>query len=167
LSPRSEAVRVLRSIPGSASATRSQTPAEHDPIQHAERLFGAVAHMVLVNDHGPAVSFMGWRVGTGRAESRDQSGARTIEIEILFAESGEYAVCERVSNQLADMSHPHLDARVRVLPSARDLRRFAEASTADPMRDMALASALDHSTRVWPWLRRPRKVTSYTIPFAL
>jgi hypothetical protein len=167
LSPRSDAVRVLRAIPGSASPTRPSTPSEHDPIQHAERLFGAVAHMVLVNDHGPAVSFMGWKVGHGRAESRDPSGARTIEIEILFAESGEYAICERTTMHLADTSHPHLDARITLLGSSRDVRRFVEASTSDPMRDMALASALDHSTRVWPWLRRPRKVTSYTIPFAL
>jgi hypothetical protein len=130
-------------------------------------MFGSSVHMVLVDDHGPAVSFTGWKLGAGRAECREPGSAtRMIEVEVLFAENGEYAVCERVSTQLADTA-PALHATVNLFPSARDARRYAESSTTDPMRDMVLVTALDHSARAWPWLRRTRKVTGYTIPFAL
>jgi hypothetical protein len=168
VSPRSDSVRALRSIPTRSPSpiTRAAAAADNDPMQCADRLFGSAVHMVLVDDHSPAVSFMGWKLGAGRAECRDASGQRTIEIEVLFAENGEYAICERISTMLAD-APPALDATVTLFPSARDARRFAESATTDPMRDMALASALDHSARAWPWLRRNRKSTGYTIPFAL
>jgi hypothetical protein len=161
-------MRALRSLPtrSPSPTTRAAAAADHDPIQYADRMFGAAVHMVLVDDHGPAVSFMGWKLGAARAESHDEAGARTIEVEFLFAENGEYAVCERVSNALAD-APPALDATVTLFPSARDVRRYAESPTMDPMRDMAIASALDHAARAWPWLRRARKATGYTIPFAL
>jgi hypothetical protein len=130
-------------------------------------MFGSSMHMVLVDDHGPAVSLMGWKLGGGRAESREPgSSTRAIDIELLFAENGEYAICERIATVLAD-APPALEATVTLFPSARDVRRFAESATADPMRDMALVAALDHAARAWPWLRRTRKVTGYTIPFAL
>jgi hypothetical protein len=169
VSPRPEGMRAIRSIPNrSPSPTvRAAAAADNDPFQYADRMFGSSVHMVLVDDHGPAVSFMGWKLGAGRAESREVGGgSRTIEIEVLFAENGEYAVTERVATHLADTA-PALHATVALFPSARDARRFAESATMDAMRDMALVAALDHSARAWPWLRRARKVTSYTIPFAL
>jgi hypothetical protein len=130
-------------------------------------MFGSSMHVVLVDDHGPAVSFTGWKLGSGRAESREPGSAtRTIDIEVLFAENGEYAICERIATTLAD-APPALHATVTLFPSARDVRRYAETATDDPMRDMAVVAALDHSARAWPWLRRTRKVTGYTIPFAL
>jgi hypothetical protein len=130
-------------------------------------MFGSSMHMVLVDDHGPAVSFMGWKLGSGRAESREPGhSTRSIDIELLFAENGEYAICERIATTLADAPRA-LEATVTLLPSARDARRFAESATADAMRDMALVAALDHAARAWPWLRRARKATGYTIPFAL
>lgn len=168
VSPRSESLRALRSLPtrSPSPTTRAAAAADHDPHQYADRMFGSAIHMVLVDDHGPAISFMGWRIGSARAEARDAATTRTIEVEFLFAENGEYAVCERVSTTLAD-APPALDATVTLFPSARDVRRFAESATTDPMRDMAIASALDHAARAWPWLRRARKGTGYTIPFAL
>jgi hypothetical protein len=168
VSPRSESARALRSIPTRAPSptTRAAAAADHDPHQYADRMFGSALHMVLVDDHGPAVSFMGWKIGAARAESHETAGARTVEVEFLFAQNGEYAVCERVSSTLAD-APPALEATVRLFRSPRDVRRFAESATLDPMRDMAVASALDHAARAWPWLRRARKASGYTIPFAL
>jgi hypothetical protein len=168
VSPRSESMRALRSIPtrSPAPTTRAAAAADRDAHQYADRMFGSAVHMVLVDDHGPAVSFMGWKIGAARAESHESAGARTVEVEILFAQSGEYAVCERISTTLCDAA-PALDATVTLFPSPRDVRRFAESATLDPMRDMAVASALDHAARAWPWLRRSRKASGYTIPFAL
>ncbi|HWZ60733.1 MAG TPA: hypothetical protein VNW46_17245, partial [Gemmatimonadaceae bacterium] len=106
MSPRSESLRALRSIPPTRSPSptaRAAAAADNDPRMYADRMFGASAHLVLVDDHGPAVSFTGWKLGAGRAECRDPGhSTRTIDIEVLFGVTGEYAISERIATHFAD-----------------------------------------------------------------
>ncbi len=144
---------------------------DNDPVARAERVFGCPSHLVLVSDKGPALSIMGWTLGAGRADVREGPGAtRTTVIEIMFTETGRYAVCERVGTQGEKPDAKALTATLTEFESPRDVRRYCETSSFDSARDMALAAALDHATRVWPWLRRParvRAVRSLTLPFAV
>ncbi len=145
---------------------------ESDQIEHAERIFGAPMHMVLVNDHGPAMSIMGWTLGTARAEVEEGAGAtRTVVVEILFSETGRYVVSERIVTQLSD--YKMLAATLSEHRSTRDVRRYCDTTSTsfDPARDATLAAALDHASRVWPWLKRPGRTRSLSgsiaLPFAL
>jgi hypothetical protein len=148
--------------------------ANADPIVMADRLFGGPSHMILVDDHRAAVAFMGWKIGSGRAVCDEDGRSRSVTVEIMIAESGDYALCQRIETELADGATT-LEARVELFPSGRDVRRFVEhdIDAADPVRDMAMVAALDHSARIWPWLRRqPRRATSsaistHAIPFPL
>lgn len=126
-------------------------------------------HMVLVDDVRPAVSFMGWKVGSGRVDCDDAGTKRSITVDLLFSETGKYALCERTETVLADGA-TRLEASVVLFTSAKDVRRFVEngLGASDPVRDLATVAALDHSAKIWPWLRRhSRRVGSYTLPFAL
>jgi hypothetical protein len=128
----------------------------HDtrPLQLAERLFGGPSHLVLLDDERTAVSFLGWRIGASVIECSEGGGAtRIVTVEILYSRAGEYAVTERSTLRLAD-SASRLDATtVTLLATSRDVRRFCETATGDPVRDMVLAAALDHGARTWPSLR--------------
>jgi hypothetical protein len=152
---------------------KAAAAASTDPILMADRLFGGPSHMILVDDARPAVAFMGWKIGAGRADCDEDGRSRAVTVEIMIAESGDYAICLREETELADGGMT-LAARVELFPSGRDVRRFVEqeiGTTADPVRDMAMVAALDHSARIWPWLRRqPRRTAttgSHPIPFAL
>jgi len=139
-------------------------------VAHADRLFGAPAHLVLLSDTGPALSFMGWTIGSSRAESVGHHGetSRTVEIEIMFSESGDYVVFERIETQLAEQD-PLLIASVAEFPAPRDVARYCETSTSDPQADAARAAAIDHAARQWHWLKRPgrRGVGKLEFPFSL
>jgi hypothetical protein len=141
-------------------------------VDHAERIFGQPTHMVLVNDLGPAMSIMGWTLGVARAEvSEGPSRTRTVVVEILFTETGRYVVSERVVTELSD--YKMLTATLSEHRSSRELRRHCEVSSTsfDPARDATLAAALDHASRIWPWLKRPGRTRSLsgsiTLPFSL
>ena len=118
----------------------------------AERLFGAPTHVVLVNDHGPAVSFTGWKLGSGEATCAETEGeVKTVTVEVLYSSTTPYAVAERCETRATDGS-THMEATVAVCRAAKDVRQMCESPSGDMVRDMARASALDHAIRVWPWL---------------
>jgi hypothetical protein len=118
----------------------------------AEKLFGAPTHVVLVNDHGPAVSFTGWKLGSGEATCADTEGEmKTVTVDVLYSSTSPYAVAERCQTRQIDGS-TRMEASVALCRGARDVRQVCEHSTGDMVRDMARASALDHAIRVWPWL---------------
>jgi hypothetical protein len=118
----------------------------------AERLFGAPTHVVLVNDHGPAVSFTGWKLGSGVATCAESEGdVKTVTVEVLYSSTTPYAVAERVQTRRIDGS-TRMEATVAVCRGAKDVRQVCENPSGDMVRDMARASALDHAIRVWPWL---------------
>ena len=143
-----------------------------DPLARADRLFGGPTHLVLLSDSGPALSFMGWALGTARAESIDSGGegTRIVEIEVMFSESGDYVVSERIETLLSDGSS-RLAATVTEFPAARDLIRYCETTTLDPQADATRAAAVDHAARHWPWLKRGGKRGggggAIKLPFAL
>ncbi len=127
-----------------------------DALRLAERQFGAATHMVLVDDRGPAVSFMGWKLGAAFVEcSEDTGSTRTVTVEVLYSETTAYGVAERSETRLADGA-TRLDASVTLFNSTRDIRRHCESWTGDAVRDMARAAALDHAVRAWPGLRAGR-----------
>jgi hypothetical protein len=118
----------------------------------AERLFGAPTHVVLVNDHGPAVSFTGWRLGTAEATCSEAEGAiKKVTVEVLYSRETPYAVAERCETRQLDGA-TRMEATVSVCRAAKDVRSVCESPTGDVVRDMARATALDHAIRVWPWL---------------
>ena len=127
----------------------------------AERLFGAPTHVVLVNDHGPAVSFNGWRLGSGEATCAEDEGAiKKVTVEVLYSSGTPYAVAERCETRQVDGS-TRMEATVAVCRAAKDVRYMCEHPTGDVVRDMARATALDHAIRVWPWLEpRPSRGSS-------
>ncbi len=130
--------------------------ADSSPVERAERQFGAPAHLVLVSDNGPAVSFMGWTLGTATAEMSDEDtgGARIVIVEVMFSETGDYVICERIETRQGT-STVGLGAIVAEFPAPRDVHRYCEQATLDPQADAARAAAVDHSARLWPWLKRP------------
>lgn len=140
-----------------------------EPAHLAERLFGAATHVVLVSDGGPALSIVGWTLGTGRAEVSDDRGAsRTVVAEVMYSEAGHYVVYEHQIAQGGDATP--LAATVNEFRTAPDLWRYSETGSFDSARDIALATAVDHASRVWPWLRRGparRAVSAMALPFAL
>jgi hypothetical protein len=158
--------------PSAAPSARQASAAAHDsdPLARADMLFGAPAHLVLLSDSGPALSFMGWTLGSSRAEAADENGedVRAVQIEIMFSESGEYVVFERIETQTADGT-PQLAANVEEFRSAREVCRYCETSTLDPQADAARAAAVDHAARQWHWLKRPgrRGAEKLELPFAL
>ncbi len=134
------------------------------PRETAERLFGAPSHTILVSDRGPTVAFMGWRLGSGRAEAAERGGAsRVVEVEIYVDEEARYAVAERAVYSGHDGRHA-LDAAVTLLGSAAEVRAYCDAASIEPMRDAALCTALDHVAKFWPHLDRRRR-PSPTPPF--
>ena len=156
-----------------AQSARQAAAAEADssPGERAERQFGAPAHLVLVSDEGPAVWFMGWTLGTATAATSEAATAasRTVVVEVMFSENGDYIICERIEARHADGTLT-LGAVVAEFPAPRDLHRYCEQATDDPQSDAARAAAVDHSARLWPWLKRPGRhgVTGAAIPpFAL
>jgi hypothetical protein len=144
--------------------------ADVDPLARADRLFGGPAHLVLLSDSGPALSFMGWTLGSSRAESLGENGqgSRVVEVEIMFSESGRYVVFERIETHLADCA-PQFVANVAEFQAPRDVCRFCETATSDPQADAARAAAVDHAARQWYWLRRPgrRAQEKLELPFSL
>jgi hypothetical protein len=155
-----------------AQGSRQAAAAGADsPAERAERQFGAPAHLVLVSDEGPAVSFMGWTLGTATAEmsEQDTGGLRIVVVEVMFSEEGEYVICERIETRQGGGTR-ELGAIVTKFPAPRDVHRYCEQATLDPQADAARAAAVDHSARLWPWLKRPgRHGTGESIvpPFAL
>lgn len=153
-------LKLTQSKPSPATApTVRQTAAaaaDIDPLARADRLFGAPAHLVLLSDTGPALSFMGWTLGSSRAEAVDEQGqgSRVVEVEIMFSEAGDYAVFERIESRTAD-GVTQLASTVAEFGSPRDVVRYCETGTLDPQADAARAAALDHTARQWHWLRRP------------
>jgi hypothetical protein len=161
-----------KTTPGAASTTRQMAAptADSDPLARADRLFGGPAHLVLLSDNGPALSFMGWTLGSSRAESVDEQGqnSRVVEVEIMFSEEGNYVVFERFETQLAD-SGPLLVTNAAAFPAPRDVCRYCETATQDPQADAARAAAVDHAARQWHWLKRPgrRGGEKLELPFAI
>lgn len=135
------------------------------PRETAERLFGAPSHTILVSDRGPTVAFMGWRLGSGRAEAAEAGGpSRVVEVEIYVDEEARYAVAERAIYVAADGQRA-LDAAVTLLGSATEVRAYCDAASIEPMRDAALCAALDHVSKFWPHLDRRQRRQSPTPPF--
>jgi hypothetical protein len=92
-------------------------------LQLAERLFGAATHQVLVDDHGPAISVMGWRLGSAHVDCSEGDGAmRRVTFELLYSEAKEYAITERVQLTLANGA-TRLEASVTRLSSPKDVLR--------------------------------------------
>ena len=118
----------------------------------AEKLFGAPTHVVLVNDHGPAVSFTGWKLGSGEATCAEDEGAvKRVIVDVLYSSATPYAIAERCETRQINGA-TQMEASVSVCRAEKDVRRVCESSTGDVVRDMARATALDHAIRVWPWL---------------
>jgi hypothetical protein len=163
-------LKLAHSKPTLPPAKSAAAAADVDPLVRADRLFGGPSHLVLLSDTGPAVSFMGWTIGSSRADSVDADGqpARVVEIEIMFSEAGDYVVFERVETHVAD-GLPQLAASVGQFRSPREVRRYCETSTLDPQSDAARAAAVDHAARQWHWLKRPgrRATETLELPFAL
>ncbi len=159
------------SKPSAPAQSTRQAAAADSPVERAERQFGAPAHLVLVSDAGPAVSFMGWTLGSATAESTDPSSgaSRAVIVEVMFSEQGGYVICERIETRENGGMH-ELGAIVTEFPAPRDVHRYCEQATLDPQADAARAAAVDHSARLWPWLKRPgRHGTGESVipPFAL
>lgn len=155
-------------IPSARQAAVAAT--DLDPLARADRLFGAPAHLVLLSDNGPALSFMGWTIGASKAESVDEGGqnGRVVEVEIMFSEAGDYVVFERIETRTAD-GVPQLATNVAEFPAPRDVCRYCETATLDSQTDAARAAAVDHAARQWHWLKRPgrRAHEKLELPFAL
>jgi hypothetical protein len=118
----------------------------------AEKLFGAPTHVVLVNDHGPAVSFTGWKLGRGEATCAEREGAvKKVIVEVLYSTTAPYAITERCETRQVNGA-TQMEASVSLCRAEREVRRVCESPTGDMVRDMARATALDHAIRVWPWL---------------
>jgi hypothetical protein len=124
----------------------------------AERMFGAPTHVVLVNDHGPAVAFTGWKLGSGEATCAETEGAiKKVTVDVLYSNASPYAVAERCETRHVDGA-TQMEATVSLCRAAKDVRSMCERPTGDVVRDMARATALDHAIRVWPWLEpTPRR----------
>jgi hypothetical protein len=141
-----------------------------DPLARAERLFGAAGHLVLVSDHGPARSFIGWTLGSSRADAVGDAGTSVrVVVEIMFSEAGGYVVFERNETRLADGA-ARFSSSVVELPLPADVRRYCESSTQDLQTDAARAAAVDQAARTWHWLKRPgRRVAGEPLnfPFSL
>ena len=168
-------LKLTQSKPGSPAAQTARqaaaAAADSDPLVRADRLFGGPSHLVLLSDTGPALSFMGWTIGSSRAESVDEQGqgSRAVEVEIMFSESGDYVVFERVETQTAD-GVPHLLTSLGEFAAARDVCRYCETSTLDPQADAARAAAMDHAARHWHWLKRSGRRSGaerIELPFSL
>jgi hypothetical protein len=118
----------------------------------AEKLFGAPTHVVLVNDHGPAVAFTGWKLGSGEVTCAEMEGAvKKVIVDVLYSSTTPYAIAERCETRQINGA-TQMDATVSVCRAEKEVRRVCESSTGDVARDMARATALDHAIRVWPWL---------------
>jgi hypothetical protein len=168
-------LKLAQSKPGSAAPPSARqaaaATADADPLVRADRLFGGPSHLVLLSDSGPALSFMGWTIGSSRAESVDERGhgSRAVEVEIMFSESGDYVVFERIETRTAD-GVPQLATSVEEFATPRDVCRYCETSTLDPQADAARAAAVDHTARQWHWLKRPGRRSGgerVELPFAL
>jgi hypothetical protein len=167
-------LKLAQSKPGPASQPSARQAAvaavDLDPVARADRLFGAPAHLVLLSDTGPALSFMGWTIGSSRAEAVDQDGqgARIVEVEIMFSEGGDYVVFEKIETQTAD-GIGQLVTNVAEFPAPRDVCRYCETATLDSQVDAARAAAVDHAARQWHWLKRPgrRAAEKLELPFSL
>ena len=156
---------------GAPSARQAAAAAtDLDPLARADRLFGAPAHLVLLSDSGPALSFMGWTIGSSKAEAVDEDGqgARVVEVEIMFSEGGDYVVFERIETRTAD-GVPQLATAVAEFPAPRNVCRYCETATLDSQADAARAAAVDHAARQWHWLKRPgrRAHEKLELPFSL
>ena len=167
-------LKLTQSKPGAQAplSARQSTAAavDADPLARADRLFGAPAHLVLLSDTGPALSFMGWTLGSSRAESVGNDGEimRVVEVEIMFSETGDYVVFERIETR-DEMGQVELLASIAEFPAPRDVRRYCEGGSLDPQADAARAAAVDHAARLWPWLKRPgrRGGEKVELPFSL
>jgi hypothetical protein len=167
-------LKLTQSKPAPAHALSARqsavAAADADPLARADRLFGGPTHLVLLSDSGPALSFMGWTLGSARAESVEtgREGSRVVEVEVMFSESGDYVISERVEMHMSD-GPPRLAATVSEFPAPRDVIRYCETSTLDPQADATRAAAVDHAARHWPWLKRggKREKGSLTLPFSL
>lgn len=127
----------------------------------AEKLFGAPTHVVLVNDHGPAVSFTGWKLGSGEATCAEEEGAvKKVIVDVLYSSTSPYAIAERCETRQINGA-TQMEASVSVCRGEKDVRRVCESPTGDVVRDMARATALDHAIRVWPWLEPRSSRGSY------
>ncbi len=146
-------------------STADSRKSSESPRQTAERLFGAASHTILVSDRGPTVAFLGWRLGSGRAEATERGGiGRVVEVEIYLDEDDRYAVAERAEYVAGDGQRA-LDAAVTVLGSDGEVRAYCDAASFEPMRDAALCAALDHVAKFWPHLDRRQRRQSPTPPF--
>ena len=144
--------------PSAPAQTARQAAAwSETPLDRAERLFGAPAHLVLLSDNGPALSFMGWTLGTATAATSDPAAgiaSRNVVVEVMLSETGDYVIFERIETHMTD-GRLELGATVAEFPAPRDVHRYCEQGTLDPQADAARAAAVDHSARSWPWLKRP------------
>lgn len=162
------------SSPASPSARQAAAAAvDADPLTRADRLFGAPAHLVLPRDTGPALSFMGWTIGSSRAESVDEEtrDLRAVEVEIMFSEGGDYVVFERAETRDAEGT-TEFNSSVAEFAGPGDVCRYCETSTLDPQADAARAAAVDHAAHQWHWLKRPGRRgsggrESVELPFSL
>jgi hypothetical protein len=157
--------------PAPSARQAAAAAADTDPLARAERVYGAPEHLVLLSDNGPALSFMGWTIGAARAEAVDESeGTRTVEMEVMFSETGDYVVSERIETRVGD-TVTAFAATVTEFPSPRDVIRYCETATLDPQADATRAAAVDHAARHWPWLkrsgRREKGSAALKLPFAL
>jgi hypothetical protein len=157
--------------PALSARQAAAAAADADPLIRADRLFGGPSHLVLLSDSGAALSFMGWTIGSSRAESVDEHGLgfRAVEVEIMFSENGDYVVFEKIETRAAD-GVEQLATNVGEFGAPRDVCRYCEASTLDPQADAARAAAVDHAARHWHWLKRPGRRSGggkLELPFAL
>lgn len=168
-------LKLTQSKPASSNTQTARqaaaAAADADPLGRAERLFGGPAHLVLLSDAGPALSFMGWTIGSSRAEAVEEGvqGSRAVEVEIMFSEDGDYVVFERIETRTAD-GVLQLSTSVGEFAAPRDVFRYCETSTVDPQADAARAAAVDHAARQWHWLKRPGRRSGgerLELPFAL
>jgi hypothetical protein len=133
-------------------AHSSVSSSEAPELALAFETFGEPEPLMLLRQEG-ALRILGWTLGSGRAESRDQAQrAEFIGIDVVLIGDGRYAISERMA---ADGVYglSRLEARCEVFDTFVEARRYCEEAGGDSTRVAARLAALDHATRRWPPLR--------------
>jgi hypothetical protein len=113
---------------------------------------------MLLRQEG-ALRIIGWTLGSGRAEARDQGRlAEFVGIDVVLIGDGRYAISERMA---ADGVYglSRLEARCEVFDTLVEARQYCEDIEGNSTRVAARLSALDHATRRWPPFRGHRGPT--------
>lgn len=146
---------VLDGRQASSAATKaysSVSSPDAPELALAYETFGQPEPLMLLRQEG-ALRILGWTLGSGRAESRDQEQrAEFVGIDVVLIGDGRYAVSERMA---ADGVYglSRLEARCEVFDNLVEARRYCEEAGGDSTRVAARLAALDHATRRWPPLR--------------